>query len=135
MVMSVPSFWLRYTSALTMPSSRRLLAKPSVKRSATCHSAAFRIVAFSRSIRPIEPISLEMEIWTSSPMISRQSLAASTSWSLRTVENTLEMAMDFTPFAFISSKNDLAAAVSSGASSLPSYSKPPPMMVLPTATF
>ena len=43
--------------------------------------------------------------------------------------------MDCTPFAFISSKNAFAAAVSSGASSLPSYSKPPPMIVLPTATF
>ena len=44
-----------------MPSSRRLLAKPSVKRSATFQSAALRIVAFSRSMRPMEPISLEIE--------------------------------------------------------------------------
>ena len=118
-----------------MPLSRRLLAKPSVNRSATCQSAAFRIVAFSRSMRPIEPISLEIETWTSSPMTSRQSFAASSSWSLRTVENTQEMAIDLTPFAFISSKNAFAASASNGASSLPSYSKPPPMIVLPTAIF
>ena len=93
------------------------------------------MVAFSRSMSPMEPISLEMEMWTSSPMTSRQSLAASSSWSFRTVENTQEMAMDWTPFPFISAKNALAAPVSSGASSRPSYSKPPPMMALPTATF
>ena len=66
-------------------------------------------------------------------MTSRQSLAASSSWSFRTVENTQEMAMDWTPFPFISAKNALTAPVSSGASSRPSYSKPPPMMALPAA--
>ena len=46
---------------------------------------------------------------------------------------TQEIAMDWTPFAFISSKNAFAAPVSRGASSLPLYSKPPPMIALPTA--
>ena len=114
-----------------MPSSARLWAKPSVNRSATFHSAALRIVAFSRSISPMEPISLEMEMWTSSPRISRQRAAASCSWSLRTVEKTQEMAMDLTPFSPISRKKAAAASRSKGASSLPSYSKPPPTMVLP----
>ena len=131
MVISVPSFWLRYTSAWVMPSSARLWAKPSVNRSATFHSAALRIVAFSRSIRPMEPISLETEIWTSSPRISRQRAAASRSWSLRTVEKTQEMAMDFTPFSPMSRKKAAAASRSKGASSLPSYSKPPPTTALP----
>ena len=104
-----------------------------MNRSATCQSAAFKIVAFSRSIRPIEPISLEMETWTSSPITWRQSLAASSSWSLRTVEKTQDTAMDFTPFSFMSVKNFSASSRSNGASSLPSYSKPPPMMTLPAA--
>ena len=43
--------------------------------------------------------------------------------------------MDLTPLTFISSKNAFAASASKGASSLPSYSKPPPMIVLPSATF
>ena len=129
---AVPSFWLRYTSALVMPSSARLLAKPLVKRSATCQSAALRMVAFSRSMRPMEPISLETEMCTSSPMTSRQRAAASSSWSLRTVENTPEMAMDLTPLAFMSRKKARAASRSKGASSLPSYSKPPPMTAQPT---
>ena len=102
MVMRVPSFWDRYTSALVIPSPSRLLANPSVNRSATCHRAAFRMVAFSRSIRPMEPISLEMDTWTSSPITSLHSSAARNSWSFRTVENTQEMAMDLTPLAFMS---------------------------------
>ena len=91
------------------------------------------MVAFSRSIRPIEPISLEMDTCTSGPITSRHSFAASSSWSLRTVENTLEMAMDLTPFSRISWKKARAASRSKGASSLPSCSKPPPMILLPTA--
>ena len=60
-VMSVPSFCDRYTSAFSTPLSARPFAKPSVKRRATPWSAAFRMVAFSRSTRPIDPISLEMD--------------------------------------------------------------------------
>ena len=83
----------------------------------------------------MEPISLEMETCTSSPMTSLHSLAAARSWSLRTVENTQEMATDLTPWAFRSSKKARAAVSSKGASSLPSYSKPPPMTAVLTAIF
>ena len=121
MVISVPSFWERYTSALVTPSSFRLYAKPSVKRSATRYRAAFRIVAFSRSIRPMLPISLEMEMCTSPPMTSRQICAARSSCSAHTVENTQEMATDSTR-PFRPSKNARAAASSRGLSAFPSYS-------------
>ena len=126
MVIKVPSFCDRYSAALVTPSSFRLLANPSVNRSATLHRAAFKIVAFSLSINPIDPISLDMEIRTSGPRISLQSCAARSSWSLRTVENTQEMATDST-FPLISRKNSAAASSSKGASSFPSYSKPPPI--------
>ncbi len=61
MVMRVPSFWDRYTSAPVMPLAARLSAKPSVNRRDTSFNAAFRIVAFSRSTRPMEPISLDTD--------------------------------------------------------------------------
>ena len=82
------------TSALLLIASLR--AKPSVNLLATLHSAELSMVAFSRSISPIEPISLEMETCTSWPTISRHNSAALSSWSFRTVENTLEMATDST---------------------------------------
>ena len=91
------------------------------------------MVAFSRSMRPMEPISLEMEVWTSSPITSRHSRAISNSWSLRMVENTLAMAMDCT-FPFIRSRKARAASTSSGASSFPSNSKPPRMTMESSTT-
>lgn len=91
------------------------------------------MVAFSRSMRPMEPISLETDTWTSSPITSRHSPAAARSWSSRTVENTQEMATERTPLAFSPWKKARAASSSKGASSLPSYSKPPPMTAVSTA--
>ena len=91
------------------------------------------MVAVSRSIRPMEPISPDTDICTSSPITSLQISAARFSCSSRTVEKTEDIATDFTPFSFISAKNSLAASSSSGASSLPSYSLPPPIIVLPAA--
>ena len=82
----------------------------------------------------MEPISLEMDMWTSSPITSRHSRAAASSWSLRTVENTQEMATERT-LPSSPSKKARAASWSKGANSLPSYSKPPPTMTLSTAIF
>ena len=133
MVMSVPSFCDRYTSAFVTPLSARLAAKPSVNLRATSYSAAFKMVAFSRSIRPIEPISLEMDTCTSSPSTSRAMVAARSSSSLRTVENTLDTATASTR-PFTPSKNARHAASSNSARRLPSYSKPPSMMSESTHT-
>ena len=133
MVMSVPSFCDRYTSAFTTPLSAKLAAKPSVKRRATSYSAAFKMVAFSRSMRPIEPISLEMDTCTSSPSTSRAISAARSSSSLRTVENTHDTATASTR-PFTPAKKARHAASSNTARRLPSYSKPPSMMVESTHT-
>ena len=73
-------------------------------------------------------------MWTSSPITSRHSRAAASSWSLRTVENTQEMATERT-LPRSPSKKARAASWSKGANSLPSYSKPPPTMTLSTAIF
>ena len=116
-----------------MPRSAKLFAKPSVKRSATRWSAAFKMVAFSRSTRPIEPISLEMEMRTSSPSTSRAMAAAASSSSLRTPANTQLMATEST-LPFTPSKKARHAASSKSAKRLPSNSKPPPIMAVSTAT-
>lgn len=59
---------------------------------ATSTSAAFKMVAFSRSSRLTLPISLEMEMGKSSPSTSRMMAAARVSWLASTGENTLVMA-------------------------------------------
>src|SRR5579875_1793060 len=99
---------------------------------ATPTSAAFRIVAFSRSSRPTEPISWLSDTWTS-PSSRLTISAASSSWRADTGANTLVIA---TPSALPATpaRNCCSASPSNGARSRPSNSMPPPMIAAPTDT-
>ena len=96
---------------------------------ATPASAPFRIVAFSRSSRPSEPISWLSETWTS-PSSRLTISAAASSCRAETGAKTLVMA---TPSAVpaTSPRNRAMASVSSGARSCPSNSMPPPTITAP----
>src|SRR6185312_14040965 len=96
---------------------------------ATPARAPFRIVAFSRSSRPIEPISWLSEMCTS-PSSRLTISAAASSCRAETGANTLVMA---TPSAVpaTSPRNRAIAPVSSGARSRPSNSMPPSTITAP----
>ena len=124
-LMSVPSFWHRYTSASVMSSPARAAMKLSDVVFATSTSAAFKMVAFSRSSRLTLPISLEMEMGKSSPSTSRMMAAARVSWLASTGENTLVMAtLSHSPFTWFAMRR--SSSSSRGAISRPSNSCPPP---------
>ena len=93
-------------------------------------SAAFMTVAFSRSSRPMEPIS-----WLSdtgmSPSSSRTTSAAARSWRSETDANTLVTA---TASALPATRlrNRRSSSTPSGTISRPSNSRPPGTMASPT---
>src|SRR2546421_4025479 len=97
---------------------------------ATPASAPLSMVAFSRSSRPIEPISWLSEIWIS-PSSRLTTPAASSSCRGETGANTLVMTM---PSAAppTSPRNRAMASVSTGDRSRPSNSMPPSTIVAPT---
>jgi hypothetical protein len=88
------------------------------------------MVAFSRSSRPIEPISWLSETWVS-PSSRLTTSAASSSCRGETGANTLVMTM---PWAAppTSPRNRAMASVSRGDRSRPSNSMPPSTIVVPT---
>ena len=73
-VISVPSFWVRYESTVETVVRRAPARSPDTTRWATLSSAAFRIVAFSRSSRPSEPIWWLSEIETVGAELGRDQL-------------------------------------------------------------
>src|SRR5215470_16345400 len=97
---------------------------------ATPASAPLSMVAFSRSSRPIEPISWLSETWIS-PSSRLTTSAASSSCRGETGANTLVMTM---PSAAppTSPRNRAMASVSTGDRSRPSNSMPPSTIVAPT---
>src|SRR5215471_14476140 len=97
---------------------------------ATPASAPLSMVAFSRSSRPIEPISWLSETWIS-PSSRLTISAASSSCRGETGANTLVMTM---PWAAppTSPRNRAMASVSRGDMSRPSNSMPPSTIVVPT---
>ena len=128
---SVPSFCAKnVTGARPCASSASRIA-PATSR-ATPARAPLRIVAFSRSSRPIEPISWLSEVCTS-PSSRLTTSAASSSWRAETGANTLVIA---TPSAWPPTwpRNRAIASVSSGDRSWPSNSIPPSTIVAPTET-
>src|SRR5215475_2682149 len=97
---------------------------------ATPASAPLRMVAFSRSSRPSEPISWLSETWIS-PSSRLTMSAASSSCRGETGANTLVMTM---PWAAppTSPRNRARVSVSNGDRSRPSNSMPPSTIVVPT---
>jgi hypothetical protein len=87
-------------------------------------SAAFTIVAFSRSSRPIRPISWESEIGTPGSSAARISAARSSN-SMFTGEKTEETATERMPRARMSSAVRRSSSGSSSEMSRPSNSWPP----------
>jgi hypothetical protein len=127
----VPSFCAKnVTGARPCAVSASRIARATSR--ATPASAPFRIVAFSRSSRPTEPISWLSETCTS-PSSRLTTSAASSSWRGETGANTLLIA---TPSACPATvpANLAIASVSSGDRSWPSNSIPPSTIVAPTDT-
>ena len=92
---SVPSFWLMYRGA-SRPKDLMASWMPWMVRAATSPRQALSAAAFSRSSRPIRPISWERVILR--PWPTRLiTAAASISWAGFTGENTPEMATARTP--------------------------------------
>jgi hypothetical protein len=128
---SVPSFCAKNVvgSSWCVVSALRTASATSL---ATPTRAPLRMVAFSRSSRPIEPISWLSEMCTS-PSSRLTTSAASSSCRGETGANTLVIA---TPSAAppTSPRNRAIASVSSGDRSRPSNSMPPSTMAAPTET-
>jgi len=128
---SVPSFCAKnVTGRRPCAVSASRIARATSR--ATPARAPLRIVAFSRSSRPIEPISWLSEVCTS-PSSRLTTSAASSSWRAETGANTLVIA---TPSAWPPTwpRNRAIASVSSGDRSWPSNSIPPSTIVAPTET-
>ena len=108
-LISVPSFWVRYSGAL-MPSSLIARRNAATVCVASTRRQAFRMAAFSRSSRPIRPISLDL-VMKASGTSAESIAAASPSISGFTGENTDETAIALIPLVLISAA---AALISSG---------------------
>ncbi len=108
-----------------IPWPRTAPSSPPTSWSASSRSDALMMVAFSRSSRPMRPISCESEMATSGPSSAASTAAASTSNSLFTGANTLEIATDRSPRRAMSAACRLSSSWSSGAMTRPSNSWPP----------
>ena len=124
----MPSFWAKNVIGRSWWAASESRMAVATSR-ATPARAPFRIVAFSRSSRPSEPISWLSETWTS-PSSRLTISAAASSCRAETGAKTLVMA---TPSAVpaTSPRNRAMASVSSGARSCPSNSMPPPTITAP----
>src|SRR5712691_583635 len=128
---SVPSFWAKNVAgARPCAASASCIALATSR--ATSTRAAFRIVAFSRSSRPTEPISWLSETCTS-PSSRLTTPAASSSCRGETGANTLVIATA-SAAAPTSPRNRATASPSNGDRSRPSNSMPPSTTVWPTET-